>query len=175
MALGAKRYKPPWNANYIHYGSFRGIQFRVDAAGRASGRRAATHEFPHRDMPYTEDLGRRVVKIMVTGYVIAGPGLKDYIPDRNRLVNALEEPEAGQLILPRVMGDGTAVVIKQVVVDTYSVTERREKGGYAEFEMTFIEQGNPVSMLVDTQGTINNAADAASQTTQEELDRGLLE
>ena len=47
-----------------------------------------------------------------------------------------------------------------VVVDTYTVTERREKGGWCEFEIVFVEAGQMTfsSPVIDTQSASVAAA-----------------
>jgi prophage DNA circulation protein len=121
---------PPWKWQ-LQPASFRGAGFKVDTNVRASGRRSVLHEFPHRDIPYTEDLGRKAIGFSITGYVI-GPFYKD---DRDELIYALEQEGPGQLILP---------TLGQLIVQPreYSVRENKRAGGVAEFEMNFIEAGN---------------------------------
>jgi len=50
--------------------AFRGIPFEVSAATGSFGRRTARHEFPQRDTPAVEDLGRRTRELQITGFVI---------------------------------------------------------------------------------------------------------
>ncbi len=38
--------------------SFRGVPFKVEEESTGTGRRVETHEYPNRDKPYTEDLGK---------------------------------------------------------------------------------------------------------------------
>lgn len=38
--------------------SFRGVPFKVEEESAGTGRRVETHEYPNRDKPYTEDLGK---------------------------------------------------------------------------------------------------------------------
>ena len=38
--------------------SFNNVSFEVSAGSVSVGRRIVTHEFPQRDTPYSEDLGR---------------------------------------------------------------------------------------------------------------------
>ncbi|HCS4673821.1 TPA: DNA circularization N-terminal domain-containing protein, partial [Escherichia coli] len=38
--------------------SFRGVPFKVEEESAGAGRRVETHEYPNRDKPYTEDLGK---------------------------------------------------------------------------------------------------------------------
>ena len=71
--------------------TFRLAPFHVDANSRTSGRRIVLHEFPKRDTPYAEDMGRSARRFPVTGYVI-GP---DYQIWRELLVLALEAEGPG--------------------------------------------------------------------------------
>ena len=52
---------------------FRGARFHVDTGVRESGRRIVPHEFPKRDVPYAEDMGRRAREFTVRGYIIVYP------------------------------------------------------------------------------------------------------
>src|SRR5690348_3948807 len=99
--------------------SFRGVQFHVEIQARSGGRRLAPHEYPKRDDPYTEDMGRRGRAFSITAYLI-GPGFRD---DRDALISALETEGPGLLRLPT----GHAM---QVLCSTYNAAERRERGGY---------------------------------------------
>lgn len=49
--------------------SYRGAKFWVDKDQLGTGRRLVVHEFPKRDDPYVEDMGRSANKITVTAYV----------------------------------------------------------------------------------------------------------
>ena len=55
--------------------SYNGVPFHVETAGRASGRRIVPHEFPKKDIPTAEDLGRRIRRFAVTAYIIYSPVL----------------------------------------------------------------------------------------------------
>lgn len=129
--------------------SFRGARFHVDIGARSSGRRVAVHEFPHRDDPYAEDLGRRARQFSVTAYCV-GPF---YLDDRDALVEALEEEGSGLYIHPS-QGEF------EVMVGAYSTVEKRDKGGYAEFDITFLEAGNasPFTIVDETAGQVEDAA-----------------
>ena len=54
----------------LRSGSFRGVSFKVEISGRLGGCRAALFEFPKRDTPYTEGMGRRAKRFGMTCYVI---------------------------------------------------------------------------------------------------------
>jgi prophage DNA circulation protein len=113
--------------------SFRMAPFHVDANSPTSGRRVVLHEFPKRDTPYAEDMGRSARRFPVTGYVI-GP---DYQIWRELLVLALESEGPGLLTLPTWLQRDTFLVQPR----EYTVRETRQAGGMAEFEMQFVEAG----------------------------------
>ena len=45
--------------------SFKGAPFHVEETGGQFGRRTVLHEYPFRDLPYGEDLGRSAVNAHV--------------------------------------------------------------------------------------------------------------
>jgi prophage DNA circulation protein len=143
----------PWRAA-LAPASYNGVVFNVDIDEKSSGRRLVPHEFPKRDTPYTEDMGRRARHYTVMAYIIQGPeNGYDYRPNRDALVAQLEAEGPGQLVHPT-LGTDT------VEVDTYRLTERRELGGMAEFEIVFIEAGSQISTtpITDTVSTAIAAA-----------------
>lgn len=144
-----------WRDNLVP-ASFKGAGFKVSAAVKSSGRRIVEHEFPMRDIPWAEDLGRRARRFTVTGYIVQGPREPDYQATRDALVVQLESSGPGLLVHPTM---GTATV----VVDTYAITESRDRGGIAEFEMVFREAGTTLTAVatVDTAATAASAAIAA--------------
>lgn len=76
--------------------SFRGVPFKVNAAGVEAGRRLQVHEYPQRDQPWAEDLGRATRALTVEAFVIGD----DYIAQANALIAAAEEPGPGTLVHP---------------------------------------------------------------------------
>jgi prophage DNA circulation protein len=142
----------PWRDKY-QQASFRGAIFYTENDARNSGRRVALHQYPHRDTPYAEDLGRRAVVHPVTGYLI-GP---NYIGPRDQLINALEAEGPGQLIHPLLRP-------MQVICTNYTVTETRERGGYCTFEMSFVEAGSDGGSS-PTQDTASAATQSANSTS----------
>jgi prophage DNA circulation protein len=133
---------------------FRMAPFHVDANSRTSGRRVVLHEFPKRDTPYAEDMGRSARRFPVTGYVI-GP---DYQIWRELLVLALEAEGPGLLILPTLLQRDTILVQPR----EYTVRETRQAGGMAEFEMQFVEAGETgFSSDIGSQEQANAAANDA--------------
>jgi prophage DNA circulation protein len=134
--------------------SYNGVQFHVETDSRSSGRRVAMHEFPKREIPYAEDMGRRARRFTISAYVI-GPNFQQ---QRNALIEQLETEGNGQLVLPT---DQT-FDSRTVVVENYSVSERRNQGFYAEFEITFCEAGQALG----TQTTQDSQAQVSEQADQ---------
>ncbi|TCR60938.1 DNA circularization N-terminal domain-containing protein [Bosea sp. BK604] len=136
--------------------SFRGVEFHVELGARSGGRRLAPHEYPKRDDPYTEDMGRRGRAFSVIGYLI-GPV---FTADRDALIDALEREGAGQLVLPTGLS-------MRVMCTTYNSAERRERGGYVEIDMQFLEAGTqePLRTSDDTQAKVTESAEKASAST----------
>ncbi|MGY3278121.1 DNA circularization N-terminal domain-containing protein [Bradyrhizobium sp. S3.7.6] len=143
---------PPWKLN-LRPASFKGVGFHVEADTRSGGRRIVPHEFPKRDIPYAEDMGRRARRFHITGYLI-GP---NYQTQRDALVQAFETEGGADLVHPTYQVPGA------VVADTYNMTERRERGGWVEFEVAFVEAGQGVDLQItaDTQGAVAGAANNA--------------
>lgn len=158
---------PPWRLR-LQPASYNGVPFKVDADSKASGRRIVQHEFPKKDIPYSEDMGRRIRKFTIAAYIISGPRQPDYEANRDDLIAELEADGAGILVHPTFAQDSGL----PVVVDVYTVTEKREKGGFCEFEITFIEAGQPAfnSPLADTQGVANSAAQSGISQFQQSPD-----
>jgi len=115
--------------------SFRGAKFFVETNSRQGGRRVALHEYPNRNTPYAEDMGRAAFKISVQGYCI-GPY---YLRMKDQLILELEKNGPGTLVLP-MQYLRTDV---EVMVNSYAVTESRERGGICMVEMQFVEYGDP--------------------------------
>lgn len=110
--------------------SFRGVPFHVTVDDLGGGRRKVVHEYPQRDKPYVEDLGRSVRRFSVQGFVI---GL-DYMDGRDRLLAAIEAKGPGTLVHPWF---GTLTVD----VDDYRCGHSNTDGGVARFSITFLESG----------------------------------
>lgn len=128
------------------------------------------HEYPKRNDPYSEDMGRQARRFSFSGYLVyrprksdeTNPILYDYVSQRIKLYTALEADDVGTLIHP-VFCPGSGM---QVICDHYSMSEKRERGGFTEFDMSFIEFGQAVSVTasVNTSAQVNSNASAAEQS-----------
>jgi len=140
---------------------FKNAAFHVEHQGRNSGRRTVLHEYPKLDYPWAEDMGRTAVRYQIVGYVIQrwapGPdapptlGNMDWNYDmaRDRLIAALESSGPGRLIDPY----NNRIGPQLFMCERYAVTETRERGGYAQFEMVFVEAGAAAFTFVDIDTT----------------------
>lgn len=120
---------PAWR-KALRPARFRGVSFWVDSRDVETGRRTALHEFPGRDVPFIEDLGRKARSFAIEAYVLGD----DYMPARDALLEACEKAEAGQLIVPW-SGEVLAVCTG------CRVRESRAEGGMAHFSLSFSESG----------------------------------
>jgi prophage DNA circulation protein len=128
--------------------SFRGVPFQVDSAAYQGGRRAQVHEYPGRDVPLVEDLGRRARRFTVEALVL-GP---DYDFARDNLLAALEQSNAGTLIHPYL---GRL----QVQAMDVSLHETTSEGGLARFTIAFQEAGTfDFVVTPDTAGQVKSQA-----------------
>jgi prophage DNA circulation protein len=159
---------------YLKRASFRSVPFHVDTGVRESGRRTVTHEFPKRNVPYAEDMGRRAREFTVRGYIIVYPfddaddlHKKNYIPARDNLITALETDGSADLQLP-LLG------ILNVMCTRYRVTEEDRLGGYCVFDMSFVEYGQaPATGTRDSAAGVYYAATALDSTTQATVASGI--
>lgn len=137
-----------WRRRFVP-ASFASVQFHVEQQSRSGGRRVVLHEYPKRDLPYAEDMGRHAFRYQINGYLI-GP---DYDRRKVQLMRALDNSAGGTLMDPYL-----AQPLK-CICERYSVTETRERGGFCVFEMTFVELGGPGNQeQTDTKSTVENTA-----------------
>lgn len=111
--------------------SFRGIPFKVDGDDLGAGRRTVVHEYPGRDKPSTEDMGRETREYSISAYVI-GP---DFMAARDQLIGAIETAGPGELVSP------WYGAMQVVVQGKQRISHRKEDGGMVVISFTFIEAG----------------------------------
>ena len=142
-------------------GSFREVPFVTESTDGEIGRRTALHEFPLRDKPYAEDLGRKARRFTMTIYVIGA----DYMSARDALIAAFEEPGPGKLIHP---------YLGEMFVTATEVRGPREstrEGGMARFSVTFAESGDKVfpKVTADTTRAVDDDAQVTAYYTKREF------
>lgn len=141
-------------------GSFRGVPFGVLGAESRFGRRVAVHEYPFRDTPWIEDIGRGTRKITFTAFLIEDSlvyGGGSVLDQRDAMIAACETEGAGTLIHPTL---GRLTV--SVPEDGLGVIERWDEGRFFEISFLFIESGERVFPVAPESPTddANDAADA---------------
>lgn len=140
----------PWRDKW-QTALFRDAMFFVEVDTRTSGRRVALHQYPKRNVPYAEDMGRSAYRFIVQGYLI-GPA---YLDLKDNLIAALEKDGPGWLRLPLPFQSSD----QYVMVMSYSVAQARERGGYCQVEMDFAEYGDPsYRAIISTTEEINKSA-----------------
>lgn len=146
-----------WREQY-QQGSFRGVPFLTESEDRQGGRRNARHIFPKRDTPYVEDMGRQPRAYNITALVLGD----DYMAQRDRLIEALEQGGAGTLVHPY-YGSLT------VAVDNYRISQSTANGGMASLQLSFVESGENVfpAATVATADVVNARADDALSTIKD--------
>lgn len=144
----------------LHAASFRGVPFKIDSSDGQGGRRLAIHEFPGRDKPYVEDMGRRHRAFTIQAIVIG----RDYMTGRDALISALEKSGAGTLVHP---------YYGRISVDagSYTVHESTREGGMARITIQFVESGKQAmpAGAPDTATAVSNAASTADTASQSEF------
>lgn len=142
-----------WRDDY-RPGAFRGVPFHLKTSSATGGRRTVLNEFPLRDEPFTEDMGRRGRQYQLSMTVIG----TDYMSQRDRLIEALETAGPGTLMHP-FRGE-----LYVAVMGDYSCEESTEQGGLARISATFVEAGaKPQPGSQQAQGSLGNAAADAVQ------------
>lgn len=153
------------DGRYMVGASFRGVPFLVETGDRSGGRRTVTHEFPLRDKPYVDDLGRRARVYSIEGYLVGD----DCLRRRDDLLVALEEVAGpGELVHPY---HG----VRRVICSSLAVRESIADGRMVRFSIEFTEASaqelNP-DQVVDYSGRVATSATAALAATQVEFDAG---
>jgi prophage DNA circulation protein len=141
--------------------SFRGVKFHTQNADAQVGRRNVMHEYPQRDVPFSEDLGRKARQFVVDGYVVG----ETYLDERDALITAIEGYGPGELVHPRYG------VLQVVVVGSVSIKESHDQGGIARFSITFAESGENEfpQAKTNTVSEVDAAASLLDEVTQSDF------
>ena len=140
-------------------GRFRGVPFYIDDGDRSGGRRVASHEFPLRDNPFTQDMGRRQRQFSLN-IVLVGTGargdsrryasVEDWCDD---LINAFEQKGPAKLEHPR-YGEVS------VQAGEYRVADDLLTRNVIRLSISFLEPGDQVFQpRVISYALVNEKAD----------------
>lgn len=143
-------------------GSFRGAPFIVPEHEATFGRRTELHEYPLRDKPYVEDLGRKAREFSLTVFVDGRLTTDDdYLAARDALIFELEKAGPGTLIHPYYGS------LRVSLTAPVRVSESSREGGRATFTIVCVESGElefveaEYSTVVGVQ-TLADSAEAAA-------------
>jgi len=144
----------------LQQATFRGIPFAVLGGESRFGRRVAVHQYPMRDKPYVEDLGRSTRRINLSGFLVENSlvyGGGSVIAQREAMVAAAEMAGPAQLVHPT-LGELTV----SIPDGGLSVVERWDTGRYFELGFSFIESGDRLfpSISSSTGSALSALADA---------------
>lgn len=134
--------------------SFRGVSFWVESSDLSVGRRTVTHQYPQRDEPFTEDLGRAAREYRFSAFVLGD----DYIEQAKKLREALEKPGAATLVHPE-FGE-IQVVAQPGASMSFSQSMRR-----VNFSLAFVEAG--LNAFPTPEGASQQASRAAADEMSE--------
>lgn len=141
--------------------SFRGVPFKVSDDEATLGRRTNANELPLRDVPFTNDMGRKARRYSVSAYVVGN----DFMAQRDRLLTALEQGGSATLVHP-FYGSVTVNVDGEI-----KVNHSRENGGMCTISLQFVESGqlNYPTAGGATAQNVQTAADQADQSFAEKF------
>ncbi|WP_315710042.1 DNA circularization protein [Brenneria uluponensis] len=142
--------------DYLQDASLRGVPFKVSSDEARFGRRVQVHEYPNRDKPYSEDLGRATRRFSVEAYVIGD----DFMIQRNKLINEIEKAGAAKLVHPY-YGE------MSITIDELArVTHTDNEGRMCRISFSFVEAGE---LSFPTAGLATNNKLSASTSWLEDF------
>lgn len=111
-------------------GSYKNIEFHVPSHDFRGGKRGKLWQFPFKQLPYMQRMGRKAHKFNVECYVIG----EDSWDQRDALIEALDKDESGKLVHPY-LGELTVEVLD------YSFRETWRETRMARFTLNCVEAG----------------------------------
>ncbi len=123
----------------LRRGMLGGVPIHTRDRSYQTGRAIHVHEYPKRDTPFPEDMGKDTIKIALDAYVIGD----DYMAQRNRLIAVCERN--GPMSYTDHWGRSL-----RVVVESCDLKETSEEGRLARFSIKLIEAGSGAGGLAPT-------------------------
>ncbi|MBL9102168.1 MAG: DNA circularization N-terminal domain-containing protein [Myxococcales bacterium] len=137
----------------------------ADARSVSIGRRTVTTEFPKRDAPAREDLGRRARRWNVVGFVLGA----EYMEARDALMAVLESEG------PHVFSDPWLGEFPVILAGEVQLQESGAEGGMARFTFALVESGDEgeVRIAPSTAAALAAASAAMLAAGAADLEKGL--
>lgn len=110
--------------------SFKGVPFEVESVDARTGRRIVVEDYPERDTPGYQDMGRRHQRLTLQAFIVGS----DHDLRRNELLDACESEGPGELVHPwygRLWGH---------VTDDSTWTSSAEDGGVTRLTLVFVQR-----------------------------------
>lgn len=126
-----------WRENLLQ-GALDGVPFEYEEVDTEIGRRGQLHEFPARDIPFAEDLGRSARVYRIRAFVIG----ENYAITRDALA-AIIEAGGDHTFTHPYLGDFAVKIIDRV-----RLKETHTQGRMATFDMTLTESGLDFPLVV---------------------------
>lgn len=120
---------------------FRDAEFFVYTADTEEGRRGVLHEYPLRDEPFVEDMGRKAGEFSLEAIILGD----DYFKARDALRAALKESGPGELVHPTLGRMQVALTAPFRFVESLV-----DAGGMARFTLRFTETAANTQPAADT-------------------------
>lgn len=150
-----------WRERY-QQGSFRGIQFHIESGDDERAQRLVVHEFPAREKPYLESLGKKANKFTIEAFLVGD----DYLEQRDNLQDACIQPGTGKLVHP---------FYGEITVQCESIRCRHDRSEMrmVRVSMSFIEIGdlNPITSFISTQAKVLKSAQEAVSSQKTTFER----
>lgn len=130
--------------------SFRGVSFEVSKTVLSVGRRVQVFEYPQKDIPFVEDLGKSARRISITAFTTG----TDYISRMKKVISMLEKEGGGRYVDPWL--GAMTVTPESVSSPTFESTR------IASISITFVESGKYrfPNALIDTGSLCDKVAKA---------------
>jgi len=146
--------------NKLQTGKFKGVIFLWTSSNLSGGRKTVTHEFPNKNIRFTEDLGLLPKSFTIEATI----SNINYIQNRDALISALESEGAGELTHPT-FGN------LKVQVTTYTLNETISDLGNAKFSITFerTEENVFPEKVKDNTTNITNTSQILLAKTEENI------
>lgn len=144
--------------------SWRGLEFFVHQDDNRFGRNVAIHEYPFRDDPWVEDLGRAARRLAITGFLLGD----DVVAQEDAMIEAAEEEGSGLLIHPR-------YGLRTVNLIDFGTSARQDLGRVVELQFAFIEAGDRLYPTIEaaTGALVDSLADLADSASLSDFSSSL--
>lgn len=153
------------NGRRVVGGSFRGVPFLIESSDRSGGRRVIVHDFPQRDAPFIDELGRTSPTIRVEAFVLGD----DVAKQRDNLRAALEDVAGPGVLVHPEYGRLDAVCV------SLTIRQSNTEGRIARFQIDFqIQPDEPVAPIEtpDLESEVEERANAATTASTTALTDG---